>query len=234
MLQWGHRLSAMETGSERPGPPTGICHSFNGATAFRRWKLGECPRRRTMHHVIASMGPPPFGDGNYTNASDAGPSTWTCFNGATAFRRWKPRATCKPCPLLSRGHIGNGGGRPASMGPPPFGDGNVGTARRCLASMGPPPFGDGNDGRETPFSWQWGHRLSAMASRFVPAFPPELQWGHRLSAMETSAYMQSTGGPWSSRFNGATAFRRWKRLFVARLRHGFMQKRSFPEESVTG
>ena len=39
-LQWGHRLSAMETSS----PPTRATRStgcFNGATAFRRWKLAS-------------------------------------------------------------------------------------------------------------------------------------------------------------------------------------------------
>ena len=85
-----------------------------------------------------------------------------------------------------------------------------------------------------------------------------LQWGHRLSAMETcsarlteySTFLTFNGATafrrwkrlcstsraarWLVPFNGATAFRRWKPLFVARLRHGFMQKRSFPQESVTG
>ena len=74
MLQWGHRLSAMET-------------RFNGATAFRRWKrvrlcltrllqwghrlsaMETSPKRKGRWvQIIASMGPPPFGDGNEAKA----------------------------------------------------------------------------------------------------------------------------------------------------------------------
>ena len=85
---------------------------FNGATAFRRWKRHiDAPwplvaiklqwshrlsAMETAHcrgdeagDVLASMEPPPFGDGN----SRLAPEAWSracCFNGATAFRRWKP------------------------------------------------------------------------------------------------------------------------------------------------
>ncbi len=61
-LQWGHRLSAMETG-----------------------EVGFLP----VFLTVASMGPPPFGDGNATSRIQISfkPSS---FNGATAFRRWKP------------------------------------------------------------------------------------------------------------------------------------------------
>ena len=83
MLQWGHRLSAVET--RRASPPScqgGTC--FNGATAFRQWKQG-------------------------------GAYPWIpSFNGATAFRQWKLRCGWY---LLD--------GVPASMGPPPFGSGNI-------------------------------------------------------------------------------------------------------------
>ena len=60
-LQWGHRLSAAETGpgSSRCGSPQSC---FNGATAFRRRKL-----RRGHTGLTRSV----------------------CFNGATAFRRRK-------------------------------------------------------------------------------------------------------------------------------------------------
>ena len=37
-LQWGHRLSAMET-SDADGYHRPRFHPFNGATAFQRWKL---------------------------------------------------------------------------------------------------------------------------------------------------------------------------------------------------
>ena len=86
-LQWGHRLSAMET------------------STFKI--VVGCV-------VIASMGPPPFGDGNYHHMASS-MSVMTCFNGATAFRRWKH--------LIALDE--NLGTHHASMGPPPFGDGNM-------------------------------------------------------------------------------------------------------------
>ena len=61
-LQWGHRLSAMET--HRPGTPA-------------------------HHGYIPSMGPPPFGDGNHSCRNNQRTWTLVTFNGATAFRRWK-------------------------------------------------------------------------------------------------------------------------------------------------
>ena len=184
MLQWGHRLSAVETGHRlRDHPDPGH----------------------------ASMEPPPFGSGNRPPAqgpSGSGPR----FNGATAFRQWKP------CTIL--GADANSSKR--------F---NGATAFRRWKreirrhsgrhnyhhSMGPPPFGDGNG---TPYSLaavhrstlQWGHRLSAMetaASLKIAAGVKCLQWGHRLSAMETPPaphhHRECLGA-----FNGATAFRRWK------------------------
>ena len=60
-LQWGHRLSAMETG-----------------------KVAEI----TVDRVLASMRPPPFGDGNSVWPPRSS-GTASSFNGATAFRRWK-------------------------------------------------------------------------------------------------------------------------------------------------
>ena len=134
-LQWSHRLSAMETSrvstcttgrgvpSMEPPPfgdgnlrstpsPAHSTASFNGATAFRRWKrtmmmksIGGTLNLQWGHRLSAmethhddevhrrhsqpSMGPPPFGDGNRSGPPrrrrPAGP-----FNGATAFRRWKP------------------------------------------------------------------------------------------------------------------------------------------------
>ena len=60
-LQWGHRLSAMETG---------LCQLFRGVA------------------VRPSMGPPPFSDGNRAMPAFQG-SCSTTFNGATAFQRWK-------------------------------------------------------------------------------------------------------------------------------------------------
>ena len=155
-------------------------------------------------------GPPPFGDGNFGLV--LGPChRLDGFNGATAFRRWKPVA-----PTLRRKTFG------ASMEPPPFGDGNQ-VPHRCRAEVGrasmePPPFGDGNPSAgatlvSISYSLQWSHRLSAMETRDWRAGNPGgtqasmepppfgdgnmwktapvavlrwvLQWSHRLSAMET-------------------------------------------------
>ena len=134
------------------------------------------------------------------------------FNGATAFRRWKRATTATRRPsglLLQWGHrlsaMETANPRPAWCGPRP-------------PSMGPPPFGDGNLDQLTPkervgYYLQWGHRLSAMETALWSVRPRTwlaLQWGHRLSAMETPAH-RPPRRPGRCPFNGATAFRRWKR-----------------------
>ena len=88
-----------------PGPPppgTGLLHllTFNGATAFRRWKRPVrlppvcCPARILLPvcclFAAPSMGPPPFGDGNVQSRAARLLSSCCPFNGVTAFRRWKP------------------------------------------------------------------------------------------------------------------------------------------------
>ena len=110
-LQWGHRLSAMET-----------CRSRRVTSGYQLPSMGPppfgdgnvlSPSLGVASIVSASMGPPPFGDGNFFQSYAS--SGWPlCFNGATAFRRWKPahRRPVRPLPVR------------ASMGPPPFGDGN--------------------------------------------------------------------------------------------------------------
>ena len=192
-LQWGHRLSAMET--SKSGRARNITSSgFNGATAFRRWKRRDSNRSQKSPPLLgrrASMGPPPFGDGNRTGPlrlmrqarkASMGPppfgdGNWQLnpeehrawlllqwghrlsametrgyrrtpvarpgsFNGATAFRRWK---RARLLGAHQRPHA-------ASMGPPPFGDGNV------LGGLGR---------RASCCRLQWGHRLSAMETRWV-------------------------------------------------------------------
>ena len=159
-LQWGHRLSAMET-----------------------W-VGHGPR--VPRHRGASMGPPPFGDGNSWRARRTSTRTTLQWGHRLSAMETCPSTWRPPC------------GACASMGPPPFGDGNQatdkGNKKENVASMGPPPFGDGNvkpgkrpsalEGR-----LQWGHRLSAMETltshTALPLRVRRLQWGHRLSAMET-------------------------------------------------
>ena len=171
-LQWGHRLSAMETvqaclGRESAGGPA----SFNGATAFRRWKLSSYLHSRSRRYATRpSMGPPPFGDGNWQG------------------RRLLPRYRTH----LQWGHRLSAmetGDLEASISPSTGG----------LPSMGPPPFGDGNawrndsDWRRLERGLQWGHRLSAMETSGCH-HQLALQWGHRLSAMETA--LCGSSAPW--------------------------------------
>ena len=190
-LQWGHRLSAMEIRPLSPGrrgrqaasmgpPPFGdgdpsaftgppwSTGSFNGATAFRRWRsvrfhrAAVVDRQLQWGHRLSAMEI----CGGWCSPSSRGPS----FNGATAFRRWR--------------YVG--------AGVPPH--------RGGLASMGPPPFGDGD--------WPPSQRVYAVMRW--------LQWGHRLSVMEISPAARAAP-PTGRSFNGATAFRRWRFSTVAGL-----------------
>ena len=135
-LQWGHRLSAMET--PKPGPDASYeemlqwGHRLSAMETFQTVAdLDKQARLQWGHRlsametstfkivvgcvVIASMGPPPFGDGNtllrWTKIWErttlqwghrlSAMETWLAeprldlgdegFNGATAFRRWKQR-----------------------------------------------------------------------------------------------------------------------------------------------
>ncbi len=135
----------------------------------------------------------------------------TSFNGATGFRRWKPRPGSRNFPQaapLQWGHRLS----PVETPGVRFRD-----AVEPEASMGPPAFAGGN----------------AWDSKWIPA-NVMLQWGHRLSPVETNHPVDAAGssprasmGPpafaggnpnmwvavWlvGKGFNGATGFRRWKR-----------------------
>ena len=86
-LQWGHRLSAMETrGTASTGRPSSTC--FNGATAFRRWKLAAATDDDVQAVAELQWGHRLSAMETRYAAGDARPRS-TCFNGATAFRRWK-------------------------------------------------------------------------------------------------------------------------------------------------
>ena len=101
----------------RRQPYLAVPKRFNGATAFRQWKhmltsslafqmnelqwghrLSAVETAHSESIVVliasassASMGPPPFGSGNLGNQRRPGGSgPMSCFNGATAFRQWKP------------------------------------------------------------------------------------------------------------------------------------------------
>ena len=158
-LQWSHSLSAMETCRIGPNGWRGR-QSFNGATAFRLWKPWCGPATPTPATTLqwshslsametwfasiqspterrASMEPQPFGYGNSQVVPGSDVSV-TSFNGATAFRLWKP----PPCQPTAMDFVG------ASMEPQPFGYGNqleeAHHQHRCHASMEPQPFGYGN------------------------------------------------------------------------------------------
>ena len=213
-----------------PGPPppgTGLLHllTFNGATAFRRWKrpVPRCPFAAPLLPLCCPFAAPllplccpfaapllplccpfaapllplccPFAAPLLPLCCPfAAPLLPLCcpFNGATAFRRWK---RARLLGAHQRPHA-------ASMGPPPFGDGNAVSGATV---------------EEFERLLQWGHRLSAMEMTIVQAEVGrgyELQWGHRLSAMETSKSGRARNIT-SSGFNGATAFRRWKQRLPA-------------------
>ena len=160
MLQWGHRLSAMDTGTRLSGHPDRNGASM-GPPPFGDGNFGCAPQ--PVPHSCASMGPPPFGDGNIALAT----------------------TSRSPCRLLQWGH------RLSAMETVP--EPSL-RQRQGLASMGPSPFGDGNP---------TCHQPATLILRL-------LQWGHRLSAMETWTCQSWSKPKWGC-FNGATAFRRWKR-----------------------
>ena len=189
-LQWGHRLSAME----RTFAP-----AFTGSwKRSRRWlasmgpppfgdgKSVLCPDAGL--HAIASMGPPPFGDGKKSSLT----SRACCFRWLQWGHRLSAMESC-PSPLRSQ-----------SAGP----GFNGATAFRrwkverlptvpepdILASMGPPPFGDGKPASRA--GWAASRRAASMGPPpfgdgklvdWLEFWKPmaKLQWGHRLSAMES-------------------------------------------------
>ena len=207
-LQWSHRLSAMETPLD--GQPARAARDrFNGATAFRRWKLASgCIGQTAVttlqwshrlsametHETVAakvqdppaSMEPPPFGDGNWSLRTW---TTWTCacFNGATAFRRWK----------LKHGvpAVDSHGG--ASMEPPPFGDGNA---------LGLTPHPRPVCSYEQLCMGR--HMETPLASRPIPGLIASFNGATAFRRWKRYGIRRITAI--RSRFNGATAFRRWK------------------------
>ena len=166
----------------RSSPPARALSTFNGATAFRRWKRVPAQVRPGGTSSVPSMGPPPFGDGNCTR----GPCKYYhAFNGATAFRRWKRERREVHRAIDTIG---------PSMGPPPFKHPAGHRLSAMEPSMGPPPFGDGNGlGMPERFS---GHSVPSMG-------PPPFGDGNGDFG---GLHQRVHGHP----FNGATAFRRWK------------------------
>ena len=141
-LQWGHRLSAMETGRLSPSSlqAQGQSASWNPSMGPPPFGDGnDCSPQCRRRCPRPSMGPPPFGDGNFDGSH-------MTFPGTLRSLQWGHRLSAmETCPLAP----GKTQCPPwPSMGPPPFGDGNCPLGwvphQPEGPSMGPPPFGDGN------------------------------------------------------------------------------------------
>ena len=83
-LQWGQRLSALDTGSWRAWCIGGT--GFNGANAFQRW-IPAHKEAKMGYGEDASMGPTPFSVGYGKNGLHV-VLVGIRFNGANAFQRW--------------------------------------------------------------------------------------------------------------------------------------------------
>ena len=158
---------------------------FNGATAFRQWKPRSAQRPRGM---------------------------FKCFNGATAFRQWKPAKLLEMLDPVANSFNGATAFRQWEH----YSQERWGYIKRNLQ------WGHRLSAVETEIGatakgdvqmLQWGHRLSAVETIIKHHWylnHCSLQWGHRLSAVETWHSAKPTRHP-GGRFNGATAFRQWKR-----------------------
>ena len=133
--------------------------SFNGATAFQRWKhprpagdqQGNCPFNGAT--AFQRWKPAP--------KTGRGPQRYP-FNGATAFQRWKPEEVQE---LKAAYEALQWSHRLSAMETP-----------KTVSPM------------LTTWALQWSHRLSAMETTQPPQKHKSrtyLQWSHRLSAMET-------------------------------------------------
>ena len=209
MLQWSHRLSAMETAKEHVYWQV-IGHASMEPPPFGDGNVVE-PADLEAGVAVASMEPPPFGDGNVMPVHERVGAEWL---------QWSHRLSAMETEASPHRPEGQGS---ASMEPPPFGDGNPATARpgrspstgfngaTAFRRWKPParrscagPAGRCFNGATAFRRWklqvlllklwqvmplQWSHRLSAMETMScllsaLGEFGP-LQWSHRLSAMET-------------------------------------------------
>ena len=211
LLQWGHRLSAMETLVVRiTGNTVSLLQWGYRLSAMETNPLA----RVSVIVLVPSMGPPPFGDGNRPGPlrSSSPPRS---FNGATAFRRWKRLVGY----LYEVDGVTFNGATAFRRWKPQ----NRGTTKLYCK-----PFNGATAFRR----WKLIYSCPSCAGLC------SLQWGHRLSAMETSIFKlrccqhnhPSMGPPpfgdgnlsthvrvalAYAPFNGATAFRRWKRAYLS-------------------
>ena len=166
-----------------PTLPAGRC-SFNGATAFQRWKPERCRYRVA---VLADLQ-----WGHRLSAMETAAVAfdrnvqWCLQWGHRLSAMETSHSNCAMWCLLSL----QWGHRLSAMETL---RGQLNGVDEFVPSMGPPPFSDGNLGAALAAVYnlenlQWGHRLSAMETvvhRGKLLSLNVLQWGHRLSAMET-------------------------------------------------
>ena len=207
LLPWSHRLSAMETLLQ-----SGV-HRLHAGASMGLPPFGDgnrLMRGPVRGPFLASMGLPPFGDGNEGGLGILAPVIGL---------QWGHRLSVMETGTFQ---VATRASDPASMEPPAFGDGNGdgGCAVRTgphPASMEPPPFGDGNEVTIRQLSYIPTGFNGATAFR---------RWKHGTLVFhvdsEDIASMESPpfgdGNPDSQpdlrslcrSLNGATAFRRWK------------------------
>ena len=133
-LQWSHHLSGMEI--LRPAPDHSLVHLLQWSHHLSGMEIAG-DGDDAQEPALASMEPPPFGDGNFFSPRMQ--------SSMTHWLQWSHHLSGMEIslPAAAWWHKVR-----ASMEPPPFGDGNLRARRhvqhRRLASMEPPPFGDGN------------------------------------------------------------------------------------------
>ncbi len=180
-LQWGRRLSAVESSCSCEGIPDRL--RFNGAAAFRRWKGAHGDGTR-WQLVDASMGPPPFGGGKIE------------FRDSWA---WEIQASMGPPPF--GGGKSPAGDSPrqlsaASMGPPPFGGG------KNSSRVSVPSNSSLQWGRRLSAVERAEQGLKGEVQSIASMGPPPFGGGKARGRLRWCRGMAS--------FNGAAAFRRWK------------------------
>ena len=97
-LQWGQRLSALDTRTRSRNLWATV--RFNGANAFQAEKEKERAEKEKGRR-FASMGPTPFSVG-YPGTTANCSRRSSSFNGANAFQRWIPSHPATPAPCRRR------------------------------------------------------------------------------------------------------------------------------------
>ena len=180
VLQWGHRLSPVETWASTPRLPLRN-RSFNGATGFRRWKHEGLGKR--LPGQLCFNGATGFRRWKRANSARATVSEASRFNGATGFRRWKLPTRRKP-PGQTRYRF----------------NGATGFRRWKRRLIRAVRLG------QCRFNGATGFRRWKPIPRAEARGPTtELQWGHRLSPVETR-YSASASAKWANASMGPPAF----------------------------